>query len=336
LPFVRHLAPTKQNSLIAVQNTSSGPANITLNLYDPGGNLVAAPTTNGVAPLATAYFDTGTLFPAGTFLGSAEISAGGTIALAGSEQTRYLKDTASFQALTPADEGSTLYVGFVERQRNTAGVPLRWTELYARNDGSSPTDIRLQFYSAAGVLMSAASKTRTQVPPKGLAQFLTNAAEFSLLTKTTTYFKGWAVLTSGNSPQPLSLYALSARSSGTQLFGTSGFAATGTQFACGDLLRYSSPAQNSTLNLVNTGGTAATVTVQLYKPTTGGGAGKKTLAVGAHRLVSLVLTDSAFAGAGTTFEGLGVVTSSGPPLLVSVFSPYGSGGLTSYNCLRLR
>ena len=70
-----------------------------------------------VAPRASAYFDTGSIFPSGTFTGTAEISASGGVALAGSEQTRYLKDTASFRALTSADDGNPLYVGFVERRR---------------------------------------------------------------------------------------------------------------------------------------------------------------------------------------------------------------------------
>jgi hypothetical protein len=334
LPFVRHLAPNTQNSIIAVQNTSSGPANITLNLFDQSGNLVATPTANGVASLASAYFNTNTLFPSGTFIGSAEISAGGTIALAGSEQTRYLKDTASFRALTSADEGTTLYVGFVERRRNAKGA-ISWSEIYVRNDGSSPTNITAKFYSFTGALMSAVTKTRSAVPPKGVAQFLTNAAEFSSLTLAAAYFKGWAVITS--SSQPVALYSLEAQTSGAKLFGTSGIASTGKKFACGDAFRFTSPSQNSTINIVNVGGGPANITVKLYKPSTGAQVGTKTVnAVGANKLVNVSLSDGAFTSAGSSFEGLAVVTSSGPQIFASVYTPYGAGGVTSYNCARLQ
>ncbi len=337
LPFVRHLAPNTQNSIIAVQNTSGGPANITLNLFNQSGTAVATQTINSVASNASAYFDTNTIFPSGTFIGSAEISAGG-VPLAASEQTRYLKDTASFRALSaglaPAgDEGTKLYDGFVERQKNSSGVVTRWSELYARNDGGAPTNITVKFYSSAGLLMTAATKTRSPVPPKGLAQFLTNAAEFSVLTKSTSYFKGWAVITSSNS-QPMTLYALAARSSGTQLFGTSGIASTGTRFACGDALRIGTPSQYSMINIVNPGGTgtSANVTIQVYKPS-GAPGGTKSITVGVNKLMSVSLSDSAFSTAGA--EGLAVVKSTGAnpaPIFASVFTPFGSGGVTSYNC----
>ncbi len=337
LPFVRHLAPNTQNSIIAVQNTSTGPANITLNLFNQSGTPVATQTINSVASNASAYFDTNTIFPSGTFIGSAEISAGG-VPLAASEQTRYLKDTASFRALSPGlapagDEGTKLYAGFVERQKNSSGVLIRWSELYARNDGTAPTNITVKFYSSAGVL--ALSTAPTTVPPKGIAQFLTNAAAFSSLTKSTSYYKGWAVITSSNS-QPMTLYALAARSSGTQLFATSGIASTGTRFACGDALRIGTPAQYSMINIVNPGGTgtSANVTIQVYKPS-GAPGGTKSITVGVNKLVSVSLSDSAFSTAGA--EGLAVVKSTGAnpaPIFASVFTPFGSGGVTSYNCAR--
>jgi hypothetical protein len=336
LPFVRHLTPNTQNSIIAVQNTSGGAANITLNLFDPSGNLVASPTMNGVAPLASAYFNTNNItFPPGG-IGSAEITAGGTIALAGSEQTRYLKDTASFRALTSADEGTTLYVGFVERRRNATGTPISWSEIYVRNDGSSPTDIKAEFYSFTGALMKAV--TRTQIPAKGVAQFLTNnAVEFGSLTKSSAYFKGWARITSINSPQPVALYSLEAQNSGNKLFGTGGIALTGTKFACGDALRFTLPSQNSIINIVNAGGGPANITVKLYKPSTGAQVGTKTVnAVGANKLVNVSLSDGAFTSAGSSFEGLAVVTSSGPQIFASVYTPYSSGGVTSFSCARLQ
>jgi hypothetical protein len=333
-PFVRHLARNTQNSIIAIQNTSNAPADITLHLFDQGGNEVAAPTANGLAPLASHYFNTNAIFPSGTFTGTAQVSATGGAALAGSEQTRFMKDTASFRALTSADEATTLYVGFVERRRNSAGTPTSWSEIYVRNDGSNATDITAQFYSQTGA--PALAVTRTAVPPNGIAQFLTNGGEFKSFTQPGAYFKGWTRITS--SGQPLALYSLDAQNSGARLFGMEGMTSPGSKFACGDALRLDSPSQPqfSTINIVNPNASAVNATVRLYSAGNGAAAGTKTVKVGSKNLVSVVLSDAAFANAGTSFEGLAVVSSPGPQIFASVYSPYGSGGVTFYNCLRLQ
>jgi hypothetical protein len=212
--------------------------------------------------------------------------------------------------------------------------PTSWSEIYVRNDGSIATDITAQFYSAAGALMNAVTTTRHQVPANGMAQFLTNAPEFKSLTQPTAYFKGWATITS--SGQPLALYSLDAQNGGVRLFGMDGITAPGARFACGDALRYDSTSQYSTINIVNANASAANVTVKLYKASNGAGAGAKTVKVGANKLVSVVLSDGAFANAGLNFEGLAVVSSPSPHIFASVYSPYGGGGVTFYNCLRLQ
>lgn len=334
LPFVRHLAPNTQNSIIAVQNTGAAPADITLQLYQTNGSLGPSKKITGVAPFASAYFNTnnitGLIAP---FRGSAEISSSGGVALAGSEQTRYLQDTASFRALSSADDAPTLYVGFVERRKNSTGTLVSWSEMYVRNDGAASTNITATLYSAAGT--KALAVVRSQVPPNGLAQFLTNAADFKSLTNSTAYFKGWAVITSGPTQQPMSLYSLEAQNGGSRLFGLNGVTATGSKFACGDTFRYASPAQNSSINIVNPNGAAASVTVKLYKQD-GTPAGSKTVSVAARRLVTISPSATEFAAAGSSFEGLAVVSATGQKVFVTVYTAYSGGGVTSYSCARLQ
>lgn len=342
LPFVRHLAPNTQNSIIAVQNTGNAPANITLQLYQPNGSLGPSQTLTAVPPLASRYFDTGSNFGlSAPFTGSAEISSSGGVALAGGEQTRYMQDTASFRALSSADDAPTLYVGFVERRRNSTGTPISWSEIYVRNDGGSATDITAKFYSAAGVQMSGLPTTATFRPgvqPNGQASFVTKNPGFQSLTPpSTAYFKGWAMITSSGS-QPLSLYSLEAQNSGNRLFGTNGVTATGNKFACGDTFRYTSPSQNSQINIVNPNSTAASVTVKLYKQngSTGSTGWTKTLSVPARRLVTFALSDAAFNAVGSTFEGLAVVTATGQKVFATVYTAFPAGGITSYTCTRLQ
>jgi hypothetical protein len=58
--------------------------------------------------------------------------------------------------------------------------------------------------------------------------------------------------------------------------------------------------------------------------------------VGANKLVSILLSDAAFSIAGTSFEGLAVITATGSPVIASVYSPHSGGGVTFYNCLKLQ
>lgn len=335
LPLVRHLANVKQNSLIAVQNTSTTAGSVTLHLYDPTGTEVVPGTVVSVNPSASSYFNTDSLFPSSTFTGSGLLVAGPGLTIAAAEQTKYYKDTASFSGLGSADAANTLYLPFVERRRNASNGILSWSEIFVRNNGASSTDVKLQLYKAGGGLGPAV--TRPGVLANGQAQFLLNTSEFISLTGgTTSYFSGWGVVTSTG--QPLSAFVLDAQNSGARLFGFSGVspAQLGTKYACGDTFRISTPSQNSKINLVNFGASAANVTIKLFKPSTGASAGTKTYSVGAKRLVIANLTDTAFTAAGSSFEGLATVSSSSPNIVVSVNTQYSSGGITSINCARLQ
>lgn len=334
LPLVRHLSKDKQNSVIAVQNTSSTAGNVTLHLYNSNGTEMGTGTAVTVQPSASAYFDTNNLIPSGIFIGSGTLIGDPGLTIAAAEQTKYYKDTASFAGLSSGDQGTTLYLPFVERRRNSTGAILSWNEIFVRNNGGSPTDITLTLFSAAGAQKTPVK--RTGIPANGQAQFMLNTSEFAGLTSSTNaYFSGWATITSNG--QPISAFALDAQSSGARLFGLSAKPSSrvGPKYACGDAFRITTPAQNSKINLVNFGGTAANVTVKLFKPSNGALGGSKTYPVGVHKLVIVNLTDAAFAAAGTTFEGLAVVSSTSGNVVVSVNTQYASGGITSVDCTKL-
>ncbi|MGB8645754.1 MAG: hypothetical protein WCF84_10995 [Anaerolineae bacterium] len=336
LPLVRHLAPSTQNSIIAVQNTGVTATNITLNLYDTNGNLLTGlpgTTASNVPPQSSAYFNTGTIFPSGQFTGTGEVTADGTIAVAASEQTRYQKDTASFRALGASDQGTTLYVNFAEHTTTAAGAPINWNELYVRNEGSSPTTITAQYFTTIGV-SKYTTTTVSSIPPKGMAPFIDSLPAFK--TPLGTAFKGWVKLTSG-SGQPLSAYSLEYWK-GTRMFGMEAVPSTqaGTMEVCGDVLKTTT--QISKINILNTGGASASVTIKVYSPTTTKSVGTKTVTIAPNNVYSFA--SSVFSGAGSSFEGIAIVTSTGPQIVTSVYTPYVNsgvpGGVTSFECAKLQ
>ncbi len=343
LPMVRHYAANTRNSIIAVQNTSATTTTITLTLYDANGNPMTdlpGTTATNVAPLASAYFNTNTIFPTGQFAGSARITADGTVVLAASEQNRWQKDTVSFRALTPDDQGTTLYVNFAERVVNTTGVVTNWNELYVRNEGTLSTTVKAEYFGNKGALRYT-TQSLAPVPANGTATFSTKGATFASLG---TAFKGWVKLTSVDG-QPISAYAIESWS-GVRLFGTEAVptAQAATLAACGDVFRNTS--QTSTINVLNTGVTTATLAIKLYNPSTGASFGNKQVSVGPNMTVSVAATDVAFSSAGTTYDGLALIKLTNPqlfvkpPLVVSVYTPYiysgVAGGVTSYTCSKLQ
>ncbi len=333
LPFVRHLSVNKQHSTIAVQNTSSSAGSVTLHLYDVNGNEQGSPVSLPVQPSASAFFDTNTLFPSGTFVGSAQVVGSSGINIAAAEQTSYYMDTASFRAQNTTDQGTTLYVPFAERRRNLRNAILNWSEIFVRNNGTGPTDVKAEFYPYTGGTAPRFTITRTGVPQNGQAQFLTNSTEFAkLLSATGTYFRGWVKLTS--SGQPISLYSLASQNSGLRLFGTSGIPGEqlGTKFACGDTFRMTLPARYSKIVVVNPNPTTAKITVRLYKPGNGVAAGTKTYSLGANKVWQLAVSNTAFGAVGSKFEGLSVISSNGPKVAVTVYTQYGAGGVAATNC----
>ncbi len=332
--LVRHLAAGTQRSLIAVQNTSSKAGNVTLELFDPTGKSVLSTNPVAIQPSASAYFNTDSLVATGTFTGSALIYADTGMNIAAAEQTEYALDTASFRGLSSADMATAVYVPFVERGLDASGAVQNWSEIYVRNNGDGPTDVTANFYSAAGT--PALTVTRTGVPSNGLAQFLVSDSEFAALTSSSSSFSGWLKLTS--SAQPIAAGVLDAQSGGSRLFGMNSLPAgqLGTSFVCGDTFRISNPAQTTTLNIVNADAASATVTLKLFKASTGSVVVTKTYTVGSNKLQTLILSDAAFRGAGTGFEGPALITATGANVLVSANTSYGSGGVMSYNCTKLQ
>lgn len=210
LPFVRHLAPTTQNSIIAIQNTSSAPADTLFAAYDLNGvEVLAYPVS--IPPNASAYLNTDDLFGTNVFVGSARITSNRTIAAA--EIAMNMQDTASFDGLTTRDESNKHVVPVVERKRRKDGTINTWNELYVRNNGTTATDITVKYFNKKGQVKGIVK--RSNVPAGGLATFVTRESEFDFLGNK---YSG-RVVVSGASGAKLVVHSLGARVRGKQWMG---------------------------------------------------------------------------------------------------------------------
>lgn len=329
LPFVRHLAPNTRNSIIAIQNTTGSQANVALTLYNPDGS-VAHQENPVIGANQIAYLNTNTMVPSGTFLGSARVTSNQNVAVA--MQSLYYRDTSAFLGMTASETDPTVYLNQVQRKANGKGVAANWSEIFARNNGNAATDITITFYSTTGAQVT--SQTASNVAPNGMAQFLLNDAAFSALGNA---YVGWAKVTSNG--QPLAVSTLQVLGKGKRLYGENGIAntQTGTRYVCGDMSR--STAQNSTLTILNTDAAAtARVQMRLFKKDTGGKVVKYKVNIAPNSSIDILLSDAAFAAAGTSYQGMAQVLSKGgaaAKLVVSVSNPYGSPrqvGTTGYQC----
>ncbi len=330
LPFVRHLAVDTQKSIVAAQNTANSSQDITLTLYNNAGTVVATAVATAVPALSSYYFDTNNIFQSSTFVGTAMLTGSLGLPLAASEQTLFNKDTASFRAMTSNDDDKNLFVSYAERLVNsTTGAVINWTELYIRNDGGAPTDLTVKYYNSAGTPI--ATRSQTGVPPNGMASFSTKNST----VLASTNYKGTIKISSTVSV--ISAIAVDAQVSGAKLFGTGAIPASqlGAKFACGDTFHNSS--QTSKINVLNTDAATANVAVTLYG-TTGAQIATKTFSIAANRLNTITMSSTTFPELANfpNYEGMALVSATGAHLAVSVFTPFGSNGITSYDCNKLQ
>ncbi len=207
LPFVRHLKLDTRNSLFAIQNVTANSANATLRIFDPDGIQIIAQALT-LAPNGSAYINSNDLFPTGAFVGSAQITSDQPLAAA--LLALDIKDTASTSAFTPSQAAPSMLAPFVTRRVRATGVIPRWTEIYARNQDTQPTDITVEFFTNAGE--SRGVVTRANVAAGGIASFNTRESEFKFLGKK---FNGWARVTAPGAP--LAVTILNAQNRGKQL-----------------------------------------------------------------------------------------------------------------------
>ncbi|HZQ10511.1 MAG TPA: DUF5719 family protein [Anaerolineae bacterium] len=331
LPFVRHLAANTQNSIIAIQNTTDTAANASITLYNSDGSTANQQNAN-IAAHKSLYLNTNTLFPNNTFTGSARITADQNLAVA--LQTLYFKDTAALQGINANNSDTTLYLTQVEHKISINNVPINWSEIFARNNGSNPTDITLNLYTSGGALKS--SQTISSVPSGGSAQFILKDNSFANLGSN---YIGYAKITS--SGESLSVAALEALNKGNRLYATN--AQPNTQLApryvCGDTSR--SKSQNSTLSILNTDGakTANTI-IRLFNKNSGAKIMQYKIKIAPNTLANVNLSSSSFAALGSNYQGMAIVLASGaapPNLVVTVSNPYSNPnliGTTGYTCTR--
>lgn len=328
LPFARHLAMDTQNSILAIQNTTSSAANLTVTFYNPDGS-VASQQTPGLAAHQPLYLNTNTLFPNGTFVGTIGITSNQNVVAA--LQSLYYKDTTSLRAQTASDLDTLAFLNFVERKLNKNSVPQNWSEIFVRNNGANATDVTLEFFDPAGV--SKGSQTRSGIPGNGMAQFLLNNTEFAALGSN---FVGWAKITS--SGEPVGAVALDVIGGGKRFDGVNGLAngQLASRYVCGDASRTTS--MNTQLSILNTEARNAKVIVRLYNPTTGAKLMQTKIKLPPNAMTTVKLADAAFAAAGTNFQGMAIVQANGatpPKLVVTAVNPYGTKkltGTTGYTC----
>lgn len=333
LPFVRHLGEN-QNSVAAIQNTSNATGHVTFTYFDPSGTPIDGRDLT-LAPLASGYVNTANFFADSQFIGSARITSDQSIAVA--EESLYYEDTAAFRGLTSSDEGTILYLPFVQRQLNNKGVAGAWSETFVRNNGGAPTDMTIEYYSSAGAPL--ASLTATQVQPNGLAQFSSKDAALAALGSN---YGGWAKISSGG--QPIAVSAVNAQNRGRRLVGISAIVdgKTAKKLVCGDAYRSSN--QNSNLYILNTHPSInAKVKIHLYDPNSGAQLAVVPLTVPPNSVVTSSLGGSGYSGAGSSYQGMVMVTASGSKaaskVAAMVYTPYINNGkvtsATSYTCNRL-
>lgn len=297
LPFVRHLAPTTKNSIIAIQNTSSAPADATLTAYDVNGvEVLTHPVA--IPPSASVYVNTDDLFGTNTFLGSARITSNRTIAAA--ELSMNMQDTASFDALTPRDESSKHIIPGVERKRRKDGQINAWNELYVRNNGTVPTDITVKYFNKKGQVKGTVK--RTNVPPGGLAIFIGKDSEFDFLGKKYT---GWAAV-NGAPGSRLAVHSLSARVRGKQWMGVESILRerVNGRGVCGYVR--STEKTKSVVSILNTHKKKnALVHVRFYSHAKGKLAGSLDIVVKPNETISLTAQN----GIPANFQGIALVNS---------------------------
>ena len=317
-----------QNSTIAVQNTSSAIANITLHYYDQNG-VEEGSQTGSIPSLASSFFQASTLLPVPSFPSTVKITADQIVAAA--EQILIGSDTVAFRGLTASDNDTTLYLN-TARRILTSGVLSSWSELDVRNNGTNPTTITVQFYSTSGVAVGS-PEVATSVPVNGMASFSTSGTS---ATDLGTNFSGWAKVSS--SGEPIAFYALNFQNYGNTLSGNEGIPSSqqGAQFVCGDTYRTNSPAQYSQVSLLNVGSGSGSVTVTLYDPLSGASLASQSYSIAANQLVTADLSDAAFGGAGQSFEGMAIVSATGAQIVTSVYTPNSIGGPSAYSCSKLQ
>lgn len=329
LPFVRHLAVNTQNTILAIQNTTANNAGITVRFYNPDGSVANTQNLNIVAH-QSAYLNTNSIFLGNAFTGSVRVTSDQDVAVAA--QTLYYQDTAALSGADASESDTVLLLNEAARKINGGGVPVNWSEIFVRNNGTNATNVTLDFYSLTGALVT--SFPPNAVAPDGMAQFLLKDAAYDALGNN---FTGWVKISS--SGEPVSATSLQVLSKGKRMYSVNGLVedGLGTRYVCGNTLRMTT--QNSRLSILNTDAVkTAKAIVRLYNQDTGAKVVQTKVTVPPNSTITVLLSDSKFASAGTNYQGMALVQVNGASpaqVVVSASTPYGSKkltGTTGYSC----
>jgi hypothetical protein len=327
LPLVRHLAASTQNSILAIQNTTASPANVSITFYTLDGTPTNPQTAN-VAAHRSLYLNTNSIFPGGTFLGSARVVSNQNVAVAA--QTRYYKDTAAFSGINSGD--TTLYLNQTTRILNAANVPVNWSEIFVRNNGTNPTKVTLTFYAPDGTPLP--SPAPVDVNPNGMAQFLLNDSAFAALGSN---HSGWAKILSDG--QPIAATSLEVLNKGKRMYAVNASAggAMGSRNVCGAVSRTAT--EKSRITLLNPDPLkTATIVLRLFDKDSGAKRVQTKIKLLPNSSRTLPVSDALFAAAGSNYQGMATVQAKGaapPKIVVSVSNPFSNPkliGTTGYTC----
>jgi hypothetical protein len=321
-PIYRHLGSVAQSSIISLQNPSdSMPVKATLRYFDENG-VRQGILSHVLPPLARYDFDSNTLFGGSSVTYAVRVDADG--AIVGSEQIRFLSDTAAVEGLIGSNSGIRYFVSPVQRTTNATGKLLAWSEIFVQNAGKQPINVTATFYNPKGVSQAEISKT---IPASGFSVFDSS----KVLTKN---FNGYAVIKGSDL---LAVQALAMRSEGRRMAGYSAINVgnAGATWACTDIRRIVKPAQSNQLQVLNIGKVAEDVQVEVFAPATGLSLSKKSYTVKPNRLITIML-DKPTQPAGAAYSALVLIRgNTTAKLIATAINQFAGGGDADFSCQRL-
>lgn len=328
-PLYRHLGNPAQKSVIAIQNTDPfASASVFFHFYNANGTEAnGSPLTPvTIAPRASHYFDSQTIFASAVVTYSVSVTS--TTSIAGAERFSYLRDTAAAAGIDPTQAGKQFYLNQVQRAGSDAN-PASWSEIYVRNTGTLSTTLTIRYFDHDGKLRT--SETRA-LNANGMTVFDTRTKN-----KLGVAFFGYAILKQKGT-QPLAVQWLEEDDQGRRLAAYSALPTNGSarQWACVDARHLSDAAQYTQFQVLNPGKNPAVVTLNLYDDTTGAKQLAQTYKLDGKQRRVIDLSDTPFNTLGGKYRGLAILRASrGDKVVVNAFENYSDKSETGYGCVSM-
>lgn len=331
-PILVHRYQGTQASLITVQNVRSAAAvQATLRYFD--GTGIEKGSLSRRIPAAGGYtFDSATLFGDTSVMYTAEIESNGPVAASGQlrlvrRTTGAVTEAAGLPGLGPDQADSRVFLSHIRHDQTAASGATRWSEIVVANWGAGPAETTITYFAANGARKAVSRRT---IPPRGFAALDTRRLKLEQLD-------GYARV-GQIGLQPLAVQWLEFSQGGRAVSGFGGVPESrgAGRWVCGDVRRITPTIEYTHLQILNAGANTGRATVQLHDPASGARLVSKGYAVKAERIITIDLAGDGYAGLGSNYRGLAVVTAAtGGKLLVSAYTERSSGGAIGYNCQSL-